>query len=616
MEISKDNQKAMNDKAIELKNQGIEIFDDSKYIDAIKLFEESLAIFKELQNKQETANILNYLGSSFENLNDLNKAKDYYDDALSLTDKNNFPSETAFILANYGSLLDTKKSYTDAKEKYKDALDLTKSSKNSLVRAKTLNRMAWLLGVSTHEDFNLSEKYFNEAVSIYDNLQNMIEKATVLNNIGVMFLEKHDLPQAKKYYLQSLALYEKFGNPLDRAHTLANLGEIATKENNKNLAYDYFEKSIILFQDDDNVFEIAEPLKILHQINPEKAFQSALKSPPGILWLSSFVNEKMNNLQVIDAKLWGYNRQGIDQFWTKIDSFTKKHELDESIFLTNWRFKHILQSCDAINTSEKNFNYIIGSNDLNSDGSTDLETINTAERSLLPLWFIELPLELHHKQKYLKIRVNNLIFSNGEFISIPTIKEDLNPPIKRIQVTFTTQWLQELSIDHIFFPNSEEEQEAYMRDPANAWLSDIYLMDLGSEVQKRDSVDLTYQIKVFFNDSEKPSISIIRQRIKVKIKRTNRYQYLEKYKNSHENALAIFLAITSLAFSFVTQFFNYIKGAVNSLQYFYILFGLAFLIPILLLFGIPIIGAILLIFKPIRKSKQENLIQKFANIGS
>lgn len=607
-------QKEMIEKALQLKKEGIICFDELRLTDALKLFELALVIIQKLDNNQETANILNYIASSYEGLNDLNNAKDYYLLALNLTDQTKFPSETAFIYANYGSLLDTKKLYSEAKENYEIALKLTKDMKNSFVRAKTLNRIAWLVSVSTHENFTLGKTYFEEAILIYDNLQNMVEKATVLNNLGVMYEEKNELSLAKKFYNESLELYEKHGNPLDKAHTLANLGEIAQKEKEKDLAFKYYEQAITLFEKDENVFEIAEPLKNVYQLDPERSYQLALRSPSGILWLSMFVNEKTNNLQFIDAKLWGYNRNGVDQFWKSINGLITTQKLNDSIYLKNWRFRHILQSTDAINTLEKNFNYIIGCNDLNSEGSIDLETINTAERSLLPLWFIELPLELHHKQKYLKIRVNNLIYSNGMFISVPTIKNERNSSIKRLQLTFTTQWLQELSIDHIFFPNSEEEQEMFIQDPNKAWLSDVYIMDLGSEVQKRDSVDLTYQIKIFFTDAEKPSISLLRQRLRLDIKRTNRYQRLEKYKKTHENALAVFLAISSIAFTFFTQFFNNIRGVVDSLQYVYVLFGIAFLIPLLLLFGIPVIGSLLLLFKPTRKTKQENLIQKYAKI--
>jgi len=157
---------------------------------------------------------------------------------------------------------------------------------------------------------------------------------------------------------------------------------------------------------------------------------------------------------------------------------------------------------------------------------------------------------IEHGEKILKIRLNNQIQRNSRFLGYPLrgAKGTLSfTPVKRIVVSFRTQWLQELNIDHVFAPNTQIEWDLSKGSPDKVWLKDIFTMDLGEHTQSENALELAYHIE-FYCDEENniPTVKTTNKKHVMPIYRKNRYQRVQKFKKNNENALTLVIALASL----------------------------------------------------------------------
>ncbi len=287
-----------------------------------------------------------------------------------------------------------------------------------------------------------------------------------------------------------------------------------------------------------------EVLKDLYDLNPDQVISKALSDTDGCATLILFYQEWIESERPIEGKFWRIFHEAVVKWWENPDT-------------DHWYSEKILESVKHSITSETLANYFIGSNDLDNDLESDYKGLRDEQRALQPKWFIELPLQMVHGEKFLKIRLNNLVWVNGQFKSYPTEKQS-HPPISRMKVKIETRWHQEMEIDHIFYPNTEEERKQYNKDPNTAWLTDIMVMDLGNHLQTEENLVLTYSIECYFNaESTKPDFQTPTKKIAIPVIRTKNYQNVQKFLLKHNQVMTLALAIFSIGMSIITTILNY-----------------------------------------------------------
>ena len=93
--------------------------------------------------------------------------------------------------------------------------------------------------------------FFTKALKIAEEINNLKDLTTCINNIGVIYYEQGNNEKAKEYYLKSLAIGEKMGRKKSIAFALGNLGNVY-----KNL--DQYDKAIEV---QERSLKIAEEIK-------------------------------------------------------------------------------------------------------------------------------------------------------------------------------------------------------------------------------------------------------------------------------------------------------------------------------------------------------------------
>lgn len=622
---------------------------------ALELYTEAGEIIERHEGSPllKAANLV-YIGSAYGELGEIRKAREHYLPALEYYDPKTHLLGRAQVLYNLGWAFRTRGDLETATDCYLEALVLYKQSKNPLDQVETLDNLGFVYRDKGELDKaleyysqaqSLAEKHdaephrkaavehnlglvyrdrkewdkalesFLPALDYYDEQKYTRDRATILTNIGHAYLNKKELAKAEQYCLDGLALYEKSLNPRDKCNCFNYLGTIYRRMGQLEQGMDYHLQALSLHEESPNPFDIAETLKEISVADENLAISYALRSPLGRFWLYSKYQDALDRDEGISGKLWTAIWQASALFWEDMQELQAEEALETSRYRQNWKLDQLVNSISQKITSETLINFMVGANDLDvTKGATHRELRNE-QRSLMPLWFVEFPLHLIHGSKYLKIRLNDTIWRDGEYLGYPLLDGEAHH-IERMEIHLETQWLQRIEIDHLFYPNSQEEQEAFKKDPENTWLTDVHVIDLEDHLKKENSLELAYSLNIYFDAaSTRPDIRTTTKRHIVPILRTRNYERVERWIKNHNNALAVTLAAWSIVISAALNLppmASDIGPMLTETLGSNFILGLGILLSAFL--GISALGLIVWSIRDINRDKQTDRMQKHRDI--
>ncbi len=489
------------------------------------------------------------LGNAYRLRGEPSKAIEMYLQALNLFEDSSNPTEEASVLYNLGEAYFRMGEYELALDKYERSLKLFEHSPNLASNARSLTGIA-----NVYREMGESKKavdYYERALDLLKESQNP-EKMYPLNNLAEMYITQEKYELAKVLAQESLELSFKSPNPLFQAIPLTKLASIYYKQGDMKRGYEHGSDAVEILTQSPNPKDIFRPLNLILEYHPERAFAFARISPLGYNWLKNFISTKIDQGDFIDTSLWYDMWQACVSWWDDVKNHIMNNSLLESEYITNWKINFLMEEAQRKVSTEIFLNFLMGANDIESDIKQEYKNLRNPQIGLKPMWFIEYPSKLHHGEHYLKIRLNNLININDDFQGIPDITENEFPHVTRIKLQLETQWLQSLKVDHIFYPKSDEENISYRINSQKTWLKDIIIMDLGNNVSKRDSIELSVTGEFYSKDPDEPYIRTTTKIIKIPIIRTSNFQELKKFRALHSNSLAMILVIWSVLFSLTT----------------------------------------------------------------
>ncbi|MHA2249153.1 MAG: tetratricopeptide repeat protein [Candidatus Kariarchaeaceae archaeon] len=522
---------------------------------SIKNFQKGLDLFERHPDFLGSATVLTGLGNSYRSKGELDRALEMYLQTLDLYEKSSNPMDEASTLYFIGETYFIKQQFDVALEKYERALNIYDQSLNTVDKARVLTGIGNVYRIQD----NLKEaiaRYLDALVLFED--RDHPEKAYTLKNIAEAYIIKEEYDEAKKHIKEAMGLLKNSPNPLDMAIPLNKLGKIYYALGDHKAAFALCAQAAELFGQSPNPLDIFKPLQEIYRFEPKKAVSLALSSPLGINWYLKTMNQYIADSFPLTCDHWYNLWLASSNWWDDVKSNVSKDTLTSGIYERNWRIKFLLEETQRNITSATTLNYLFGANDITADKIGNYRELRNVHEQLNPMWFVEIPSRLAHGERYLKIRLNNLIKSKGEFTSYPTVEKSEHPAVARIKLNLETQWLQKITIDHIFYPNSEIEHKSYQLDPKNAWLKDVVIMDLGTNLKGEDNLELLYSIEIYFDpNSTFPDIKTTSKRITIPVIRTNNFQELEKFKENHANSLAVFIALWSIFFATLPYLIDY-----------------------------------------------------------
>jgi len=223
-----------------------EIFNFEKFYELNK---EALTIARKINHKREIGQCLNNIGLYFWQLNDYSQALSYYFEALEIAKELGNLSQQSTCLNNIGNVYLRHKNFKKGLIYLKLAYELDKKLNDSYSIASDLNNIGEAYRSLAKEDkvnFIYSENSFIDALKIVNEKNFLSLKIKILNNLGLLYIDKNNLKEAYITFLEGLKLALKYNFSESIAVISNNIGRIMLKKNNLPKAKEYFEKSISL----------------------------------------------------------------------------------------------------------------------------------------------------------------------------------------------------------------------------------------------------------------------------------------------------------------------------------------------------------------------------------
>lgn len=179
--------------------------------------------------------------------------------------KTNDTLPLAFAYSNIGVIYEELKNPEKAIAYGKKAMKLKLEVGDTLKAATNLNN----IGVNFDEllkNVDSSIYYYKQAFIIYKQYDKTEEYATVLNNLGRMYLDKSDYKQAKLNFLEAYNIFDSIGEKNMLAAVVRNQGELYFYQGNSKLAAKKMQQALQWYKESGFVKGQVETIQLLSKI--------------------------------------------------------------------------------------------------------------------------------------------------------------------------------------------------------------------------------------------------------------------------------------------------------------------------------------------------------------
>jgi len=216
----------------------------NQYEKALGLFEESLKIFRELDDKKSAAIVLFNMGKSLNALGRYERSLSVLNESLRINREQNNLQGIAVSLNLIGHAYSALGQYDKPLAYYQEALRLTKQINNQQEMATTLTNIG-----DNYCDLNMRDKaiaYYQEALAIQKRNNLRPDLAITYTNIGAMYKALDQYDKALANYEESLKISKALDNSAMISTNLNNIGHVYASLGKSDAALNYYQQSLKL----------------------------------------------------------------------------------------------------------------------------------------------------------------------------------------------------------------------------------------------------------------------------------------------------------------------------------------------------------------------------------
>ncbi len=207
-------------------------------------YEESLAIFRELGDRQGTASSLSNLGLTVQEQGGHAAARALHEESLEIRRELGDRHGIAASLSNLGIVAFRQGDYAAARALYEESLAIRRELGDRWGIAAALGN----LGVVPMEqgDYAAARAFYEESLAIRRELGDRQGVAILLNNLGNVACEQGDWAGGRALHEESLAIRRDLGDRRGIASSLSNLGNVAFLQGDHAAAHALHEESLAI----------------------------------------------------------------------------------------------------------------------------------------------------------------------------------------------------------------------------------------------------------------------------------------------------------------------------------------------------------------------------------
>lgn len=217
------------------------------YLQAMVLSQESLDIFREINDQWGIARQMELLGEIAYFQGEYSKAVEMLQESLTIRKAIRDSEGIALSLRQLGVIARDHGDSQQARKLFGQSLALFRELDDKIFTAQTLNN----LGLVEHSsyDYEHANALFEEAASLYRQLNDKFGLSDVLLNLATVAKDRGELAQAKTLCEQCLQLKQALGDKRGIAQTQATLAEVSIFQGKYLYATQLAEQSLASFQD-------------------------------------------------------------------------------------------------------------------------------------------------------------------------------------------------------------------------------------------------------------------------------------------------------------------------------------------------------------------------------
>jgi predicted ATPase len=211
---------------------------------ARELLQESLALYRQLEDDRGIARALSGLGTKAE---DSGEATALHDQSLALFQELDDRLGMSIALASLGGNARRQGDHERATTLYEQSLILAREIGNKWIVAARLRALG---NVALDQmDYERAATFYDESLTLARELDDKEGIAGLLNSLGEMARFQGDYERAAELYGESLVLRRELGTRFGMAMMLHNLGYVALHQGDGQQAATLFEESMALYQE-------------------------------------------------------------------------------------------------------------------------------------------------------------------------------------------------------------------------------------------------------------------------------------------------------------------------------------------------------------------------------
>ncbi|UZR92788.1 tetratricopeptide repeat protein [Chondrinema litorale] len=192
----------------------------------------------------------------------IDKTLSYYDQALSITKKNNFQSEEESIIRYLAVLHQLLQNYDRSEKYYNELIELYTKRNDEEGKVSILEKLITLY--MTSGKFNNALAASNRVYLIKQQQNDTSGIGLYLNKIGILHQKLKQYDAALNYFEQCVTLYKEVGkSPTEYAPILMSIGVVHQSKQEFTKAIENYEEVLSIRKAEDNKKEIANTLNYL-----------------------------------------------------------------------------------------------------------------------------------------------------------------------------------------------------------------------------------------------------------------------------------------------------------------------------------------------------------------
>ena len=258
------------------------------------------------------AEALNNIGYIYKHQGGISEALEYYHRSLKIQEEIGHKEGIATSLNNLGSIYDDQGDILKGLEYYHKSLKIREEIGDKGGIADSFNNIGYIYysqGEASNEAlvmvelFNKALQYYLKSLNIYEEIGDKSGISSALNNIGYVYKDQGDIPEALKCFEKSLKIEEEIGWRAGTARSLGNIAQLLVEQGNPGRfseAKGYATRSLAIGHEIGSPDHIEQGARVLSRIAKKQgAYQEALE----MYELQIIMSDSINNEETQKASI-------------------------------------------------------------------------------------------------------------------------------------------------------------------------------------------------------------------------------------------------------------------------------------------------------------------------